>query len=122
MTHHITITYQGPGDYYLTGPRDEEYIILGEIESEEELVLAVREAVLAGSGEESWQGWQTVKEEQRRNAEGPRLYTTASLAQFLGVSVHTIRNEIKRGKLPQRMVGRAYRFTEDDVEEYLRKR
>jgi excisionase family DNA binding protein len=55
-------------------------------------------------------------------AHGPRLYTTQELAQLLSVSIHTIHNEIKRGKLPRRMVGSAYRFTEEDVEEYLRKR
>jgi excisionase family DNA binding protein len=60
--------------------------------------------------------------ERMKKAHGPRLYTTQELAQLLSVSIHTIHNEIKRGKLPQRMVGRAYRFTEDDVEEYLRKR
>jgi hypothetical protein len=63
MTHDISITYEGPGEYYLTGAQGEEYISLGEIDSEAELQAAVQEAVAAGSGDEDWGGWQTGRED-----------------------------------------------------------
>lgn len=46
--------------------------------------------------------------------------TTAEAAEALGRSVHTIRNQIKAGKLRARMVGRDWSITPAEVERYRR--
>lgn len=44
---------------------------------------------------------------------------TPAVAELLGVSDETVRQEILRGNLPAIRVGRTYRVLVDDVEEYI---
>lgn len=50
---------------------------------------------------------------------GIKLYTTAELAQLLGVSVPTVRNYIKRGNITKTRIGRADYVSEENISNYL---
>jgi len=47
------------------------------------------------------------------------LLTVEEVAQYLRVSIHTVREMIKAGKLPAVKVGKAYRIKQNDVEKFL---
>ena len=49
----------------------------------------------------------------------PRLLDVATVAKRLGVSVRTVRREIKNGRLRAYRVGRLLRVGEDDLLAYL---
>lgn len=49
-----------------------------------------------------------------------RSYTVKTLADRLQLSEVTIRRGIRTGKIPHRRHGRAIRFSEEDVQAYLR--
>lgn len=44
---------------------------------------------------------------------------TPEIAELLGVTDQTVRNEIQRGRLPAIRVGRTYRVLQSDVDEYI---
>lgn len=48
--------------------------------------------------------------------------TVAEVAAKLRVSKMTVYRQVHDGELPAVRVGRSFRVTEDDVDEYLRKR
>ncbi len=48
-----------------------------------------------------------------------RFLSTQEVAKILGVRVETVRNYIKRGKLPAVKLGRDYKITQRDLEEFL---
>lgn len=49
------------------------------------------------------------------------LYTKIDLSELLSVSVGTIDNQMKGGKLPYVKFGKAVRFREEDVDDFVRK-
>lgn len=51
-----------------------------------------------------------------------RLFTTATLAEYLQVSDRTVQREVARGRLTFVMVGGRRRYRQEDVERYLRNR
>ena len=55
--------------------------------------------------------------------ERPRLryYTVAEVAETMRLSKMTVYRLVHNGELPAVRVGRSFRVTEDDVDEYLRK-
>lgn len=44
---------------------------------------------------------------------------TPEIAELLGVTDQTVRNEIQRGHLPAIRVGRTYRVLRSDLDEYI---
>ena len=48
-----------------------------------------------------------------------KMLTTKDVAAILQLSTHTIRRAIKDGKLKGYRVGRAWRFKEKDIEEWI---
>jgi excisionase family DNA binding protein len=48
-----------------------------------------------------------------------RFLSTQEVAKILGVRVETVRNYIKRGKLPAVKLGRDYKIAQRDLEEFL---
>lgn len=44
---------------------------------------------------------------------------TPEIAELLGVTDQTVRNEIQRGNLPAIRVGRTYRVLRSDLDEYI---
>lgn len=55
----------------------------------------------------------------RLSFEDQRFLTTQEVAEILGVRVETVRNYIKRGKLPAVKWGRGYRIAQRDLEEFV---
>ena len=53
--------------------------------------------------------------------QAPRFLTVAEVAELLRVSKMTVYRLVHGGELPAVRVGRSFRVTEDDVNEYLRK-
>ena len=51
----------------------------------------------------------------------PRFLTIAEVAAMIRVSKMTVYRLVHNGELPAVRVGRSFRVTEDDVNEYLRK-
>lgn len=51
--------------------------------------------------------------------ERPRFMTVAEVAQLMRVSTMTVYRLIKAGDLPATRVGKSYRITETDVDDYL---
>ena len=49
----------------------------------------------------------------------PIVYTVDDAAQLLNVSVYTIRELIKSGKLPAKKIGREYRILIIDMLDYM---
>ncbi len=47
------------------------------------------------------------------------LLTVEEVAQYLRVSIHTVREMIKRGDLPAVKVGKAYRIKQNEVEKFV---
>jgi excisionase family DNA binding protein len=54
-----------------------------------------------------------------RKSTSPSFFTERTLAEFLAVSDRTIRNWIRRGKLPSYKLGAARRIDPADVEDFL---
>jgi excisionase family DNA binding protein len=54
-----------------------------------------------------------------QQTERPRFMTVAEVAQLMRVSTMTVYRLIKAGDLPATRVGKSYRITETDVDEYL---
>ena len=52
----------------------------------------------------------------------PDILTVAEVARLMRVSRDTVYRLAARGELPGRKIGRIWRFLEDDIEQYLRKR
>ena len=50
-----------------------------------------------------------------------RYLTVAEVAELMRVSRMTVYRLVNRGELPAVRVGRSFRVTEDDVNDYLRK-
>ena len=51
-----------------------------------------------------------------------QLRTTKAAADYLGVTVNTVKNYARQGKLPVvKFSSRAYRFRLDDLEEFIAK-
>ena len=48
------------------------------------------------------------------------LYTKTDLAEQLSVSIGTINNHMKSGNLKYLKIGKAVRFADNDVEEWIR--
>lgn len=48
-----------------------------------------------------------------------RFLSTQEVAEILGVRVETVRNYVKRGKLPAVKLGRDYKIAQRDLEEFL---
>ena len=53
--------------------------------------------------------------------ESAQFYTVKELAALLQVNEMTIRRLMQRGELSYHNIGRAKRFSQDDVQEYLRR-
>ena len=51
----------------------------------------------------------------------PKFLTVAEVATMMRVSKMTVYRLVHGGELPALRVGRSFRVTEDDVQEYLRK-
>jgi excisionase family DNA binding protein len=51
----------------------------------------------------------------------PKFLTVAEVAAMMRVSKMTVYRLVHNGELPAVRVGRSFRVTEDDVDEYLRK-
>ena len=51
----------------------------------------------------------------------PKFLTVAEVAAMMRVSKMTVYRLVHNGDLPAVRVGRSFRVTEDDVDEYLRK-
>jgi len=51
----------------------------------------------------------------------PKFLTVAEVASMMRVSKMTVYRLVHNGELPAVRVGRSFRVTEDDVDEYLRK-
>ena len=49
------------------------------------------------------------------------LYTKIDLAEQLSVSVGTIDNHMKSGNLKYVKIGKSVRFTEEDIEDFIRR-
>jgi excisionase family DNA binding protein len=47
------------------------------------------------------------------------LFSLSTAAAVLAISSHTLRRLVQAGKIPHRRVGRAIRFCESDLVEYL---
>jgi len=54
-----------------------------------------------------------------QQTERPRFMTVAEVAQLMRVSTMTVYRIIKAGDLPATRVGKSYRITETDVDDYL---
>ena len=54
-----------------------------------------------------------------QQTERPRFMTVAEVAQLMRVSTMTVYRLIKAGDLPATRVGKSYRITETDVDDYL---
>lgn len=48
------------------------------------------------------------------------FYTAEQVADLLHVSIHTVTAWMKKGKIHYHKVGRLNRFTEEDIEDFLR--
>jgi excisionase family DNA binding protein len=57
-----------------------------------------------------------------QQTERPRFMTVAEVAQLMRVSTMTVYRLIKAGELPATRVGKSYRITETDVDDYLAER
>lgn len=51
-----------------------------------------------------------------------RLRSASERAEELGVVVKTVIREIERGALPAHKIGRQWRISDEDFDEYLRRR
>ena len=51
-----------------------------------------------------------------------RMRSASERAEELGVDVKTVLREIERGALPAHKIGRQWRISDEDFEEYLRQR
>lgn len=51
----------------------------------------------------------------------PLLMTSRQVADRLGLSMYRIRADVEAGILPSRRPGRSIRFTQQDVDEYVRR-
>lgn len=49
-----------------------------------------------------------------------KLYTIDEVAEYLRVTRRTIYRYIKQGKLPAYRVGDSWRFSDEDISEYLK--
>ena len=49
------------------------------------------------------------------------LYTKIDLAEQLSVSIGTIDNHMKSGNLKYVKIGKSVRFTEEDIEDFIRR-
>ena len=52
--------------------------------------------------------------------EGIRFYTVTETAKTLNVSIQTVRNYLRRGKLRGQRIGRPILITENNIKEFLR--
>ncbi len=59
--------------------------------------------------------------EPSREMADPKFLTVAEVAAMMRVSKMTVYRLVHHGELPAVRVGRSFRVTEDDVDEYLRK-
>ncbi len=50
-----------------------------------------------------------------------KLYTIDEVAEYLRVTRRTIYRYIEQGKLPAYRVGDSWRFSDEDISEYLKK-
>lgn len=54
---------------------------------------------------------------------GKQVFSEGEAAQLLGVETHVLRDERGRGRITfSRIVGRRIRYTQADIDEYLRRR
>lgn len=68
--------------------------------------------------------WSTMSPSSRERTESlpdPKFLTIAEVASVMRVSKMTVYRLVHSGELPAVRVGRSFRVTEDDVNEYLRK-
>ena len=59
--------------------------------------------------------------ERSENLPDPKFLTIAEVASVMRVSKMTVYRLVHNGELPAVRVGRSFRVTEDDVNEYLQK-
>ncbi|HWJ66382.1 MAG TPA: helix-turn-helix domain-containing protein [Nocardioides sp.] len=59
--------------------------------------------------------------ERNESLPDPKFLTIAEVASVMRVSKMTVYRLVHNGELPAVRVGRSFRVTEDDVNEYLRK-
>lgn len=55
------------------------------------------------------------------NIDNLHYYTSKDIATKLKVSEYTVRRWIQEGKLTGLKIGKAYRFTEEDIEKFINK-
>ena len=48
-----------------------------------------------------------------------KYYSTEEVSRMLGLHVNTIRRHVKEGRLKAYRFGRQWRFTEEDLQEYM---
>ena len=67
-------------------------------------------------------GWLMKKPSLAVQPAIPQMHAVDAVAQRLGVASKTVRRMIRRGELPVHCIGRLLRVSDDDLDEYLRKR
>lgn len=73
------------------------------------------------SDAESWCVMTPSSRERAESLPDPKFLTIAEVASVMRVSKMTVYRLVHGGELPAVRVGRSFRVTEDDVNEYLRK-
>jgi excisionase family DNA binding protein len=49
------------------------------------------------------------------------LLSVEQVAEYVGLSIYTVRRLARIGALPAAKIGRSYRFKQDDLDAYIRK-
>jgi excisionase family DNA binding protein len=65
--------------------------------------------------------WKDLKDLNLSNLLKSEWYKTGEIADMLGVSRQTVINWIKKGWLKAFKVGKSYRITKEDFEDFLRR-
>ena len=69
-------------------------------------------------GDQSFRG-ESELASSLQSHDGPEWLTTEGAAEYLGISVGSIRNMTSRGQLPYRKLGRLNRYKKDELRDLL---
>ena len=71
--------------------------------------------------QKAWLVMAPTSRERTESLPDPKFLTIAEVASVMRVSKMTVYRLVHNGELPAVRVGRSFRVTQDDVDEYLRK-
>lgn len=60
-----------------------------------------------------------IREKEDNEIMEKKFYSLQEVADLLGLHINTVRNHIKAGRLHGRRIGRQWRFSEEDLQNYI---